>query len=217
MANTSISKLIGKGYNKFWHTKKFYKVVKGSRGSKKSVTTQLEMIYKMMKNPWMNVLRMRRYGNTLRDSVFVGLKSAANRLGVSHLWKFTVSPMERTYLPTGQKILFRGFDDALKLTSIQLEKGHITHLWLEEAYELESKDKLDTVVEGMRGELDDPNAYRQVIEYTMIDKQSWVYICDKLKYSETQLREKKKEAIKSLSYALFGYDISDEEDLLKRI
>lgn len=163
MANTSISKLIGKGYNKFWHTKKFYKVVKGSRGSKKSVTTQLEMIYKMMKNPWMNVLRMRRYGNTLRDSVFVGLKSAANRLGVSHLWKFTVSPMERTYLPTGQKILFRGFDDALKLTSIQLEKGHITHLWLEEAYELESKDKLDTVVEGMRGELDDPNAYRQVI------------------------------------------------------
>lgn len=163
MANISISKLIGKGYNEFWHTKKFYKVVKGSRGSKKSVTTQIELVYKMMKNPWMNVLRMRRYGNTLRDSVFVGLKSAANRLGVSHLWKFTVSPMERTYLPTGQKILFRGFDDALKLTSIQLEKGHITHLWLEEAYELESKDKLDTVVEGMRGELDDPNAYRQVI------------------------------------------------------
>ena len=175
MANTSISKLIGKGYNKFWHTKKFYKVVKGSRGSKKSVTTQLEMIYKMMKNPWMNVLRMRRYGNTLRDSVYVGLKSAANRLGVSHLWKFTVSPMERTYLPTGQKILFRGFDDALKLTSIQLEKGHITHLWLEEAYELESKDKLDTVVEGMRGELDDPNAYRQVIlTFNPWSEKSWL-------------------------------------------
>lgn len=117
----------------------------------------------MMKNPWMNVLRMRRYGNTLRDSVYVGLKSAANRLGVANKWKFTVSPMEATYLPTGQKILFRGFDDALKLTSIQLEKGHITHLWLEEAYELESKDKLDTVVEGLRGELEDPEAYRQVI------------------------------------------------------
>ena len=175
MANTSISKLIGKGYNKFWHTKKFYKVVKGSRGSKKSVTTQLELIYKMMKNPWMNVLRMRRFGNTLRDSVYVGLKSATNRLGVAHLWKFTVSPMERTYLPTGQKILFRGFDDALKLTSIQLEKGHITHLWLEEAYELESKDKLDTVVEGMRGELDDPNAYRQVIlTFNPWSEKSWL-------------------------------------------
>lgn len=171
----SISKLIGQGYNAAWHTKKFYKVIKGSRGSKKSVTTQLELIYKMMKNPWMNVLRMRRFGNTLRDSVYVGLKSATNRLGVAHLWKFTVSPMERTYLPTGQKILFRGFDDALKLTSIQLEKGHITHLWLEEAYELESKDKLDTVVEGMRGELDTPKAYRQVIlTFNPWSEKSWL-------------------------------------------
>lgn len=171
----SISKLIGQGYNAAWHTKKFYKVIKGSRGSKKSVTTQLELIYKMMKNPWMNVLRMRRFGNTLRDSVYVGLKSATNRLGVAHLWKFTVSPMERTYLPTGQKILFRGFDDALKLTSIQLEKGHITHLWLEEAYELESKDKLDTVVEGMRGELDAPKAYRQVIlTFNPWSEKSWL-------------------------------------------
>jgi phage terminase large subunit len=158
-----ISSLIGQGYNEFWNCKKFYKVVKGSRGSKKSVTTQIEIIYKMMKYPWMNVIAARRYQNTLRDSVFVGLKSATNRLGVQNLWQFTVSPMEATYIPTGQKILFRGFDDALKMTSIQLEKGSITHLWLEEAYELESRDKLDTVVEGMRGILEDKNAYRQVI------------------------------------------------------
>lgn len=164
MANViDISKTIGRGYNKIWNCKKFYKVIKGSRGSKKSVTTQIELIYKMMKNPWMNVIAARRYQNTLRDSVYVGLKSATHRLGVSQLWKFTTSPMEGTYLPTGQKILFRGFDDALKLTSIQLESGMITHLWLEEAYELESKDKLDTLVEGMRGILDDTNAYRQVI------------------------------------------------------
>lgn len=163
MGAVRISSLIGQGYNEFWNCKKFYKVVKGSRGSKKSVTTQIEIIYKMMKYPWMNVIAARRYQNTLRDSVFVGLKSATNRLGVQNLWQFTVSPMEATYIPTGQKILFRGFDDALKMTSIQLEKGSITHLWLEEAYELESRDKLDTVVEGMRGILEDKNAYRQVI------------------------------------------------------
>lgn len=163
MGAVRISSLIGQGYNEFWNCKKFYKVVKGSRGSKKSVTTQIEIIYKMMKYPWMNVIAARRYQNTLRDSVFVGLKSATNRLGVQNLWQFTVSPMEATYIPTGQKILFRGFDDALKMTSIQLEKGSITHLWLEEAYELESRDKLDTVVEGMRGILEDQNAYRQVI------------------------------------------------------
>lgn len=158
-----MQKLIGGGYNAAWNTKKFYKVIKGSRGSKKSVTTQIELIYKMMRYPWLNVLAMRRYANTLRDSVYVGLKSATHRLGVAHLWDFTVSPMQATYKPTGQRILFRGFDDALKLTSIQLENGFITHLWLEEAYELESRDKLDTVVEGLRGKLDDPAAYRQVI------------------------------------------------------
>lgn len=163
MAKISIKKLIGKGYNSAWNTRKFYKVIKGSRGSKKSVTTQIEIISKMMAYPWMNVIAARRYANTLRDSVYVGLKSATHRLGVSDLWEFTVSPMQATYKPTGQRILFRGFDDALKMTSIQLEKGLITHLWLEEAYELESKDKLDTVVEGMRGILGDKNAYRQVI------------------------------------------------------
>ncbi|HLR34619.1 MAG TPA: PBSX family phage terminase large subunit [Tissierellales bacterium] len=159
----SISKIIGQGYNKAWNTKKFYKVIKGSRGSKKSVTTQIEIISKMMAYPWMNVIAARRYQNTLRDSVYVGLKSATHRLGVSHLWNFTVSPMEATYIPTGQKILFRGFDDPLKMTSIQLEKGTITHLWVEEAYELESRDKLDTVTEAMRGKIDESNAYRQVI------------------------------------------------------
>lgn len=163
MTTIKLTDVIGKGYNESWHTKKFYKVIKGSRGSKKSVTTQIELIYKMMKYPWMNVIAARRYQNTLRDSVYVGLKSATHRLGVSNLWRFTVSPMEATYTPTGQKILFRGFDDALKMTSIQLENGTITHLWLEEAYELESRDKLDTVVEGLRGIIDDPNGYRQVI------------------------------------------------------
>lgn len=163
MTKISLQKLIGQGYNKAWNTKKFYKVIKGSRGSKKSVTTQIEIISKMMAYPWMNVIAARRYQNTLRDSVYVGLKSATHRLGVPHLWTFTVSPMEATYLPTGQKILFRGFDDAIKLTSIQLEKGTITHLWVEEAYELETKDKLDTVTEAMRGIIDDPKGYRQVI------------------------------------------------------
>lgn len=162
MSVIRISDVVGGGYNDSWKTRKFYKVIKGGRGSKKSVTTQLELIYKMMKYPWMNCIVARRYQNTLRDSVYVGLKWACSRLGVSYLWDFKVSPMEATYLPTGQKILFRGFDDAIKLTSIQLEKGLITHLWVEEAYELESRDKLDTVVEGMRGILPD-GAFRQVI------------------------------------------------------
>lgn len=68
MAKISIKKLIGKGYNSAWNTRKFYKVIKGSRGSKKSVTTQIEIISKMMAYPWMNVIAARRYANTLRKT-----------------------------------------------------------------------------------------------------------------------------------------------------
>ena len=37
----SPAKVIGGGYNKFWHNKNFYRVVKGSRGSKRVRQQQL--------------------------------------------------------------------------------------------------------------------------------------------------------------------------------
>lgn len=39
----SITETIGGGYNKFWHNKNFYRVVKGSRGSKKSKQLHLTL------------------------------------------------------------------------------------------------------------------------------------------------------------------------------
>lgn len=58
---------------------------------------------------------------------------------------------------------------------------------------------------------------REVIEIVVIDKKSWAYACDKLKYGETQLREKKKEAIKAVSYSIFGFSIDYENNLLSRL
>jgi len=87
--------------------------------------------------------------NTHRDSTFAQLKWAQEKLNVSHLWYNTVSPMEMTYLPTGQKILFRGFDDVLKLASTTVPKGYLNFVWIEEAFELASKEdfiKLDLSV-----------------------------------------------------------------------
>ena len=40
--------IVGKGYGEFWRFKGRYRVVKGSRASKKSYTTALWYIYKMM-------------------------------------------------------------------------------------------------------------------------------------------------------------------------
>ena len=106
----NISKVIGSGYKEFWLSKDRYLwlVVKGGRGSKKSTTAALKIIYNMMKYPLSNTLVVRRYFNTLRDSAWTQLRWAVQVLGVSHLWYFKSSPLEAIYLPSGNKILFRG-------------------------------------------------------------------------------------------------------------
>lgn len=140
---------VGGGYNRFWRSKKRYRVVKGGKGSKKSATTALNIIYRMMKYKDANTLVVRQVMDTHRTSTFAQLKWAISRLKVGHLWKSTVSPMEITYIPTGQKILFRGFDDVLKLASTTVENGYLCWVWIEEAYEIPSEadfDKLDLSV-----------------------------------------------------------------------
>lgn len=132
----SLRKLVGGGYDDFWKCKKRYRILKGGKGSKKSTTTALNLIYRLMKYPESNLLVVRAVMNTHRDSTFAQLKWAQERLGVAYLWKNTVSPMEMTYLPTGQKILFRGFDDVYKLASTTVEKGSLCWVWVEEAYEI---------------------------------------------------------------------------------
>lgn len=128
--NIYLPDLIGQGYRDFWNTKKRYRVCKGSRGSKKSKTTALNIIYRIMKYPESNALCVRRYSNTLRDSVFSDLKWAIHRLGVDAFFDCTVSPMQITYIPTGQKILFRGLDDGLKITSISVDYGVLCWVWV---------------------------------------------------------------------------------------
>lgn len=75
----------------------------------------------------------------MKDSCFTELKWAINRLGVSAYWEIKESPFEMTYLPTGQKIYFRGLDDPLKVTSITVEIGFLCWCWIEEAYEILKK------------------------------------------------------------------------------
>jgi len=141
--------IVGKGYGKFWYDKHRYRVVKGGKGSKKSTTTALNMIYRLMKYPESNLLVVRAVFNTHRDSTFAQLKWAQAKLGVMHLWQNTVSPMEMVYKRTGQRILFRGFDDVLKLASTTVSEGYLCWVWIEEAFEIESEndfEKLDLSV-----------------------------------------------------------------------
>ena len=147
--------IIGRGYATFWHNKSRYRVLKGGRASKKSATASLWFIYNIMKHPKANAVVVRKTFNTHKDSTFAQLKWAAKRLGVYSKWKFTESPLECRYLATGQKILFRGFDDVLKLTSITVDVGVLCWVWLEETYEIEEEKDFSTLDETIRGEMPD--------------------------------------------------------------
>ena len=153
MPELSLDKLIGRGYKKFWNSKKRFRVVKGSRGSKKSVTMAYWTIINMMANPEANMLVLRRYDRTLRQSCFAVLQWVLQKLEVAQYWKVTSAPMEMTYIPTGQKILFRGLDDPLKVTSIAVTHGVLCWVWIEEAYELEAEEDFNKLEMSIRGQV----------------------------------------------------------------
>lgn len=155
---------IGKGYKTFWNFKGRYRVCKGSRGSKKSTTMAQWIIYNMMKYPLANTLVVRRVFNTHKDSTWTQLKWATYNLGVSHLWHFSKSPLEATYLPTGQKILFRGLDDPMSITSITVEHGYLCWAWFEEAFQVMDEDAFNKIDMSIRGKL--PEGYFKQITLT---------------------------------------------------
>jgi phage terminase large subunit len=153
--------LVGHNYGDFLNTTKRYRVCKGSRGSKKSKTTALDIILKLKKYPESNALCVRRYGNTLRDSVFSDLKWAIHKMHMDDEFDCTVSPMQITHKITGQKILFRGLDDGLKITSISVDKGYLCWVWIEEAFEITDESDFDKLDLSIRGEVPD-GYYKQI-------------------------------------------------------
>lgn len=142
--------VVGRGYGTFWRFRGRYRVVKGSRASKKSTTTALNFIFRMMQIPGSNLLVIRKTYRTLHDSCFTQLLWAIHRLKVDAFWSWKESPLEITYKPTGQKIYFRGLDDPLKVTSITVETGSLCWMWIEEAYEIMDESDFNTVFRAKR-------------------------------------------------------------------
>lgn len=147
--------IVGKGYKDFWNYKGRYRICKGSRASKKSKTTALNFITRMMQYPDSNLLVVRKTFRTLKDSCFTELKWAIHRLCVDEWWDIKESPLEMTYTPTGQKIYFRGLDDPLKVTSITVDVGSLCWMWIEEAYEIMNESDFDILDESIRGQVKD--------------------------------------------------------------
>lgn len=172
--SVNIAEAVGGGYGAFWRSRQRYRAVKGSRASKKSKTTALNFVFNLMKYKDSNLLVVRKTFRTLKDSCYTELKWATHRLKVSHLWHFTLTPLEAVYKPTGQKILFRGLDDPLKATSITVEVGFLCWLWLEEAYEVMSESDFDTLDESIRGQVPDWLWKQTTLTFNPWNERHWI-------------------------------------------
>lgn len=150
-------------------------VCKGGRGSGKSSAISLELVYQIMKHP-VNGLVVRFTANSLQNSVYEQIKWAIEELGVSHLFKCTLSPLKITYLPRGNYIVFRGGQDSERLKSLKDAKFPFTLLWIEELAEFKNEDQVTMITNSMlRGELENGLQYKFFFSYNPPKrKQSWV-------------------------------------------
>lgn len=129
-------------------------VFPGGRGSTKSsfvggITIPLLIIA----NPDIHAVCFRKIGNTIQTSIFPQVTWGIYQLGLESLFKIPKTystPIE--YIPTGQKILFMGLDDPMKVKSIKLPFGYIGITWFEELDQYAGENELRTVTQStMRG------------------------------------------------------------------
>lgn len=159
-----LSEMFDKAYYEPWTTRKKNVVIKGSKGSGKSKWAALWIIYNMMKyrDLMPSTLVVRKFKESIKDSIYAELKWAINQFHVESLWKCNISPMEMVFLPTGQKILFRGMDDPLKVASISVEKGSLCWVLWEEASQITNEEDFNTINMSIRGKLP-PGLWKRVM------------------------------------------------------
>jgi len=125
------------GHAEYW--------LKGGRGSGKSSFVSLEIVTGLLRDPLANAIVYRKVAATLRESAYSQIVWAIDVLGMRPWFRFGLSPMEITYMPTGQRILFRGVDDPGKSKSIKLVYGYFKFLWFEELTEFDGREDLRTI------------------------------------------------------------------------
>lgn len=124
----------------------------GGRGSLKSSTVSIIVPLLLVGNLGTHALVLRKVANTIRDSVYAQYIWAIGELGMAAYWEAKVSPMELIYKPTGQKIMFRGADDPMKIKSIKVPFGYIAVTHFEEKDQFAGRAEIRNILQStMRG------------------------------------------------------------------
>ena len=127
----------------------------GGRGSTKSSFISVCVVLLLLMRPEANAVVIRRFSNTLRDSVFSQMTWAIAALGLDQWFRARISPMELTYLPMGQRIVFRGADDPLKLKGVKFSRGYAAVIWFEELDQFDGIDAVRSILNSLRRGGDD--------------------------------------------------------------
>lgn len=128
-------------YSHYW--------LNGGRGSTKSSFVSVAIILGMMRDPDANATVIRKVKDTLRESVFEQLLWAIDILGVEDEWKESLSPLSLTYLPTGQKITFKGADKPKKVKSSKFRRGYAKFIWYEEVDEFGGPQEIRVINQSL--------------------------------------------------------------------
>lgn len=127
----------------------------GGRISTKSSFISLVIILLLISDEEANAVIFRKVAETLSGSVFEQMLWAINILGLSDYFQAKKSPQEIIYKPTGQKILFKGLDDAGKTKSMKLRKGLFKIIWFEELDEFKNMREIRKAIQSaQRGNKD---------------------------------------------------------------
>lgn len=142
----SLYKATGTGYENGWWTncRCRYRLFKGARNTKKSYDMiGYEVIHKILSDKRRNVMIIRNTFNTHKFSTFATLMKIIRQpniyddeLSLSKYFSVNAHDLTITYKPTGQVIIFRGFDSPDKIASVRVVNGYLTDVYIEEAFEI---------------------------------------------------------------------------------
>ena len=142
-----------------------YEVYYGGAGSGKSVfLTQKYLIKALLRKR--KILVIRKYGTTLKDSVFQLFIDTLKKWRLYDYCKINLSTYTIT-LPNDSVLLFKGMDDSEKIKSI----ADVSDIWCEEATELSEDEftQLDLRLRSNAGDL------QLICSFNPISKVNWVF------------------------------------------
>ena len=146
--NIDIKEIIAPHFYNIFNSKKPHQILKGGRGSTKTSMLSIKIDYFNIAYRNCNAIVIKRYQNTIRNSVFKEIKRGLKRLGLYEGIDYlaTVSPFQIHINQTKNNIYFAGGDDYEKIKGFIDEDAPIKMLWFEEPTEFDNQDQIDQII-----------------------------------------------------------------------